>query len=210
MMLELAARVPVTRAEGPHERFAVWLQGCSLRCPGCCNPELFERGRGTPVEVEALVTEIDTAVREHAIEGVSVLGGEPLEQLPALTELAAAIQSRGLGLILFSGYVLAEAETLPGFARLWPLLDTLVDGRFDARAREPAPARGGRRFIGSRNQVLHHRTDRYADAALWHGPPALELRITASGSIDLHGDPTLARSLTRLLAGRGDTGLIGA
>jgi anaerobic ribonucleoside-triphosphate reductase activating protein len=209
MKLELAARVPVTRAEGPHERFAVWLQGCSLRCPGCCNPELFERGRGQLVEVEALVTEIDAARRTHAIVGVTLLGGEPLEQLAGVTELAAAIHARGLGLILFSGYARAEADALPGFERLWPSIDTLVDGRFVAREREPAASAGGRRFIGSRNQVLHHRTDRYADPQLWRGSPTLELRIDPSGAIDLHGDPALARALTRLLVVGGDAGLLG-
>ena len=40
--LRVGARVPVTRAEGPGARYALWLQGCSIRCPGCCNPHLFD------------------------------------------------------------------------------------------------------------------------------------------------------------------------
>src|SRR5262245_49781002 len=95
-MLELAHVVPVSAAEGPHERFAVWVQGCSLACPGCCNPELFERGRGWAIAVDELLEQVLAAARVHAIEGLTVLGGEPLEQLPALIELCAGVQRAGL------------------------------------------------------------------------------------------------------------------
>ena len=48
--------VPCTEAEGPGARFALWFQGCPLRCPGCCNPEMlpFEGGTLTvpPVAVQ--------------------------------------------------------------------------------------------------------------------------------------------------------------
>lgn len=209
MRLELAASVPVTTAEGPFDRFAIWLQGCSLRCPGCCNPELFDRGRAGEVEVDALIAAIDRAARERGVEGLSVLGGEPLDQLDPLTELCEAVQARGLGVVVFTGYARAEAQARfrAGFARLWAAIDTLIDGRFVGSDREPAPERGGRRFVGSRNQVIHHRSDRYADPSLWTGPPALELRLPPSGAPTLHGDPGLARTLTRLLR---DPGLRGA
>ena len=39
--LRIAQIVPSTEAEGPGRRFALWFQGCSLRCPGCCNPEML-------------------------------------------------------------------------------------------------------------------------------------------------------------------------
>ena len=39
--LQVAQIVPCTEAEGPGRRFALWFQGCPLRCPGCCNPEFI-------------------------------------------------------------------------------------------------------------------------------------------------------------------------
>ncbi|HZI36693.1 MAG TPA: 4Fe-4S cluster-binding domain-containing protein, partial [Acidimicrobiia bacterium] len=30
--------LPATDAEGPGRRAALWVQGCSIRCPGCFNP----------------------------------------------------------------------------------------------------------------------------------------------------------------------------
>ena len=38
-VLSVAQIVSCTEAEGPGKRFALWFQGCPLRCPGCCNPE---------------------------------------------------------------------------------------------------------------------------------------------------------------------------
>lgn len=211
--IELAHVVPVSAAEGPHERFAIWVQGCTLRCPGCCNPELFERGRGHVVAIDELVEQVLAATRMHAIEGLTILGGEPLEQVPALIELCARVQQAGLGVIVFTGLELAAARERPGFAGLWPWIDTLVDGPFLVREPEPAPDLGGRRFIGSRNQGLHHRSDRYADPALWFGvglglDTSIEIRVGPDGRASVHGSPRLARSLVRQL-GR-DAGLLGA
>lgn len=36
-MLNLAAWVSCTQMEGPDRRFAIWTQGCHLRCKQCCN-----------------------------------------------------------------------------------------------------------------------------------------------------------------------------
>lgn len=198
-LLEVAARVPVTTAEGPGLRFALWVQGCGLRCPGCCNPHMFARGRGTAVPVDTLLAELEHARARHAIEGLTILGGEPLEQLPAVAALCEGAASRGIGVLVFSGHRLDEARALPGFAALWPHVDTLVDGRYDAALPEPPPERGGRRFIGSRNQTLRHRSDRYRDPSLWRGAPRIEVTIEEDGSLRAHGEPGALGDLLQAL-----------
>ncbi|MCA9657490.1 MAG: radical SAM protein [Myxococcales bacterium] len=203
-MLRVAHRLPLTEAEGPGRRFALWVQGCALRCPGCCNPELFEGAGGEILTVARLADELRAAARAHDLDGLTIVGGEPLEQLPGVTALAEAARAAALGVIVFTGYTWGEAATLPGFERLYAALDTLVSGRFDARRREPDV--GGRRFIGSTNQRLHHRSARYADPDLWAGPAALELRIAADGTIALSGDPALSRRVLPVLRGRGPRG----
>src|SRR5205823_8031895 len=76
--LNIAQTVACTEAEGPGWRFAVWFQGCPLRCPGCCNPEMlpFRGGRETPLG--DLLAELDAATVQWDIEGITLLGGEPL------------------------------------------------------------------------------------------------------------------------------------
>lgn len=196
-MLRIAARVACTAAEGPFLRHAVWVQGCTLACPGCCNPELFPAAGGREVTLAELREGLLTARARHGVEGLSVLGGEPSEQLAGVTALCAAARSLGLGVIVFSGRTRAELAGLAGGAALLATIDTVIDGRFEAGQREPAD---GRRFVGSRNQSIVHLTPRYADPALWRGPAGVELQLAADGEIGLHGAPALARRLGRALA----------
>ena len=57
-MLRVAHCVACTGAEGPGLRCAVWVQGCTLACPGCCNPELFAAAGGAVVGVAELAAEV--------------------------------------------------------------------------------------------------------------------------------------------------------
>lgn len=193
--IRIAARVPCTTAEGPGLRYALWLQGCTLRCPGCCNPEMFSIDGGSSVEVESLVEETQRAAEHEGVEGITILGGEPLEQLEAVTRLAEGLARLGLGVLVFTGYRLEEAVRHHGFGRLWCSIDTLVDGRFDGRALPAASER--RRFVGSTNQRLLHRTPRYADPVLWREPEeCVDVLVGPGGEVTIVG---AVRSSARLV-----------
>src|SRR5205085_9942056 len=84
-ILNVALIVPRTEAEGPGVRFAVWVQGCPLRCPGCCNPEMLDDKAATPMKASDVVAAIPDDV-----EGISFLGGEPTMQAEALAAVAQA------------------------------------------------------------------------------------------------------------------------
>lgn len=190
--LEIAGTAADTEAEGPHRRFAVWVQGCTLACPGCCNPEMFDRGHGRTIEIAALDGTISALSRSGAIEGITVLGGEPLQQLDGVAALCERAVAAGLGVIVFTGYTLAEARTQVGFERLWACIDTLVEGRFDAKLPETT-----RRHVGSQNQSLVHRTSRYADPSLWEGERMVEIVFTPGEPTRLIGAPALAKRVTK-------------
>ena len=68
-MLRVAAIAEDTCAEGPGRRWALWVQGCSLRCAGCCNPEMFDERRGEATAIEELAARISEA-HAHGVEGV--------------------------------------------------------------------------------------------------------------------------------------------
>lgn len=195
-MLRVAAMVACTESEGPHRRFALWVQGCTLRCPGCCNPEMFDAQGGSSIPIDDLLERIDQARRDHEIEGLTVLGGEPLQQLQPLVELCRTVRALGLGLVVFTGYRLEQARRLPGWPALLRRVDTLIDGPYDPRHPEPPT---GRRFIGSQNQRILHASLRYADPALWKGRPQAEVRLHADGSLDVLGFPRPVRRLLRRL-----------
>lgn len=192
MQLRVAQIVPDTEAEGPGRRCAIWVQGCSLRCPGCCNPEMFSSEKsGSLVEVEVLAREI---LGRSELSGVTLLGGEPFEQAPALVELCQELAAADLSVMIFSGYTLAELKAMasPQVATLLSLADILVDGRFEQGQPESV-----RRWVGSSNQVIHFLTPRYsATDARFLLPNTVELRLER-GQLTINGWPRLADAVRR-------------
>src|ERR1700694_4592959 len=105
--LQVAQIVPATEAEGPGLRFAIWFQGCPLRCPGCCNPEFLPFKGGEAWEFDRLLNEIDQT-RRLGIEGITFLGGEPFAHSAGAAILTREVQDRGLSVMIFSGYTIEQ------------------------------------------------------------------------------------------------------
>jgi anaerobic ribonucleoside-triphosphate reductase activating protein len=192
-ILPVAQIVPFTEAEGPGVRFALWLQGCPLRCPGCCNPEMLPFEGGTPTTVAEVLLQIEEAARAHSVEGITFLGGEPTAHAAGAVVLARALQERGLTVMVFSGFTLEELRAAPdpAVAELLELTDILVDGPY---LRDQPDTR--RRWIGSTNQRIHFLTGRYqADDERWRMPNTLEIRLS-EGQLTVNGFP--ARSAVGL------------
>ncbi len=193
IQLQIAQIVPCTEAEGPGRRFALWFQGCPLRCPGCCNPEMLPFTGGTTIPLSDVLTQIEAAAREHHIEGITLLGGEPLAHAAGAAALARAVHLRSLTVMVFSGYTVEEAQQLPdpAVAALLAHTDILVDGPY---LREQPETR--RRWIGSANQRIHFLSDHY-DAAdpRWLLPNTLEIRLRGT-ELTVNGFP--ARSAVGL------------
>lgn len=186
----IAQIVPDTEAEGPGRRFAIWFQGCPLRCPDCCNPEFLPfRGRTTK-RVGELIDEI-RAVK--GLEGISLLGGEPFAHSPAAAEIAKFARAHDLGVMVYSGYTLAEICALPepAAAELLSNTDLLVDGPY---LRERPETK--RRWVGSANQMVHFLTNRYSpDDPCWRKSNTLELRVRGN-EVSVNGFPSVdAKSL---------------
>jgi anaerobic ribonucleoside-triphosphate reductase activating protein len=182
--LNIAATNAVTEAEGPGRRFAIWTMGCPFRCPDCCNAHLQPLEGGRVVDVLDLLEDIATARREHDIEGVTVIGGEPMIQVPALSQLCAGVQDMGLTVMVFSGYTMAQLRQ----RNAGPLLDSrTIDILVDGLYRKDMPDTT-RRWIGSTNQEVHFLTDRYSMAD-FAGPETTEILFRDDGSVVSNGWP---------------------
>ena len=100
--LSLHALVEASRANGPGRRAVLWTQGCSLGCAGCFNPQTHSFS-GEPVAVDKLF-ECLAAMADH-LEGITVSGGEPLQQPRALLALLKRVRAETpLSIIVFTGY----------------------------------------------------------------------------------------------------------
>jgi len=145
-----------TEAEGPYKRLAIWFQGCTIGCPGCCNPELQMMRPAHIISLDELLAIIRKSKRENAIEGVTFLGGEPTLQ-SHLAELSYHIHQEGLGVILFTGYELNQLKQ-----SVISSIDLIIDGPFVEKLIDHE-----RNLIGSSNQEMHHITDRYKTDINW-------------------------------------------
>lgn len=186
--INLASWLPATEAEGPGRRAALWVQGCLFRCPGCCNPNFLRIAPRDLVSAASLVDRLSAAKSEHDIEGLTMLGGEPMLQAKGLSELAAGAHGLGLSVMVFTGYTLEELRTdpLPGSDNLLSHTDVLVDGRYVAQLPEESRA-----WAGSSNQRFHYLTNRY-DSSIEQtdgGNQRVEIRFNESGRAELNGWP---------------------
>ncbi len=195
----LHALIPASRANGPGLRAVVFFQGCSIGCPECWNPSTHQF-RGTEVTVDAVVQEVLRAQTQHALEGVTFSGGEPMQQADSLLRLIQGLgrQAPELSFGMFSGY--AEPELAQGRywtwgdgssnecrKRLWQEicghLDFAILGRFNQAQPGSLPLRT------SRNQVLRLFSDRYTPADF--SEELIEISIHESSRAEVTGFPIL-------------------
>ncbi len=74
--------------DGPGVRFIVFMQGCTLRCQFCHNPDSWAGGKGEKWKAEDLYRKILRYKRYWGKEGgITVSGGEPLLQMGFVKEL---------------------------------------------------------------------------------------------------------------------------
>jgi anaerobic ribonucleoside-triphosphate reductase activating protein len=177
--LNLHAVLTRTRSNGPGVRTAFWLQGCSIRCPDCFNPETHSPEPRRVVEVKEILA--DLMERESTIEGITVSGGEPLDQAPGLLELLRGVRAlTGLTIVLFSGYPPDSIDALPEGPQIVALADVLIADPYRSSCSEPGS------FPGSRNQHVEFITDVY-DLQDFAAMPHSEVIIDHTGTLVLTG-----------------------
>lgn len=129
--IRLAGVVRESIVDGPGIRFTVFVQGCPHHCPGCHNPQTHDPEGGYDCAPQRLLEEID---RDPLVRGVTLSGGEPMEQAEALLPFAREVRARGPGSCDFSGYTFEQLLEMgtrrPAVRELLSLAFLLVDGRF--------------------------------------------------------------------------------
>jgi anaerobic ribonucleoside-triphosphate reductase activating protein len=185
--MQIAQVIPCTEAEGPGKRFAIWFQGCPLRCPGCCNPEFLPFHGGQTKTAAEMASWLSQTRDDSGIEGITLLGGEPFAHASAAIALAQSSRQLNLSVMIFTGYTIEElrARPEPEVVELLRLTDILVDGRYEREKPDTV-----RRWIGSTNQRIHFLTDRYSFDDQWRKRNTLEIRVVGR-EISINGFPAI-------------------
>ena len=144
-------------ANGPGIRVSLFVSGCPHACPGCFNEIAWNYRYGAPF-TEEVEEELLSALSREEIQGLSLLGGEPLvpvnlhELLPLLRKVKARFPKKDIW--CYSGYTYEELLSREGEEKkeldeLFSCLTVLVDGRFIEAEKDITLL-----FRGSRNQRL--------------------------------------------------------
>lgn len=182
--IQVAKIIGGTRVEGPGLRVAVWTQGCTIKCPGCFNPELWgTRGGQALSSLELSQAIIRMAKTYKGTEGVTFLGGEPFDQAAGLAEVSRLLQQSGLSVMVFTGFTLADLikSRGEGVSEFLSHIDFLVDGPFIENKIDSS-----RPWLGSTNQQFHFLTSKYSMHDV-RKSDAVELRVDAQGQLTISG-----------------------
>ena len=147
---------PVDIANGPGERVSLFVSGCTHRCKGCFNEEAWDFQFGKPF-TEEVQKQLLSSLDHDYIEGLTLLGGEPMEpsNQESLLPFIKAVREHlpGKTIWCFTGYdfekdILGKMMKTSAVTReLIPLFDVMVDGKFVAEKKNLSL-----KFRGSENQ----------------------------------------------------------
>ena len=134
-------------SNGPGVRISIFMQGCTFNCKNCFNKETHDFNGGKEFNDDTVQRVLELCDNEN-IEGLSILGGEPMHpnNIEGTTKLAKAFKEKfpEKNVWAWSGFLfdkdLKDKEVVK-------YLDVLVDGQYDDNLRNPKL-----KWKGSENQ----------------------------------------------------------
>ena len=160
-------------ANGPGIRVSLFVSGCTHHCPGCFQPETWDFNYGKKFTDET-IWEILRLLEPNYIDGLTVLGGEPLDErnmddVWALLDVVRRMGSPEKTVWLYTGSTLEQLRARPyQYGQLTKdilnKVDILVDGPF-VEAKKDLRLK----FCGSSNQRLIdlRKTEEIGKIVLW-------------------------------------------
>ena len=179
--MKISSIVSKSSIYGPGIRTVIWFQGCSIRCPGCWNKEMWSFDGGVEMSSNEI---IDIALSEGS-EGITLLGGEPLDQAQYVEDLVIKAKRKGLTVMLYTGY---EGDELHGLAlKAFNESDIVVYGRYQEEERNTRLL-----WRGSENQKVKIQSDRYFEYHSKISEEAgefIEIHVHDDGTMHMLGYP---------------------
>lgn len=138
-------------ANGPGIRVSVFVTGCTHHCPECFNGE-YQDFQAGELWTEKETQQVLDYLSHPQVQGLTLLGGEPLQNVEGLLEVVKAVRERfgnEKDLWIYSGYTLEQILKNEKMKELVSYCDVLVDGLFVNALKDLKL-----RFRGSSNQRI--------------------------------------------------------
>ena len=148
---------------GPGFRVTIWVSGCTHACPGCQNKHTWKYGQGHKLDDVIPYTNITykdkilNLIGDEHIDGVTISGGDPLDQsvqpLEELAKFLSNIKKRypEKSIWLYTGYFIEDLKNYPykEAKEVIKNCDVIIDGRYVKEKRNITIP-----FRGSTNQRI--------------------------------------------------------
>lgn len=145
-------------ANGPGVRVSVFVSGCNHHCKGCFNEIAWNFEYGNEFNQETIDKVLKDLDKDY-IEGLSLLGGEPLEHsnqkglLPLIKQVKEKFPQKSIWCYTGFDY---EKDVMGNMYKNWDEtkelidnIDVIVDGKFEESLKNPSL-----KFRGSSNQRI--------------------------------------------------------
>lgn len=155
---------------GPGARLVIWTKGCSKHCAGCANPELWDTKTAKKYATEDILRIIDNIYRENPFDGITISGGDPLEQKEEMLELLEKLNRITDDILVYTGYTLNQLIDIWDSSEIDSLknnIAVLIDGPYIESLNFSDVV-----LRGSGNQKIHIFKEKYReiyDEYLTHG-----------------------------------------
>ncbi len=131
---------------GPGVRVSIFFQGCEFHCKNCFNPETHDFENGTEF-TDQTIDQILELCKEDYIQGLSILGGEPLHKrnIEGTKKLIQKMKCQypNKNIWLWTGFLIEKIKDL----ELLKDIDVLIDGPYQDELHDPRL-----KWKGSKNQ----------------------------------------------------------
>ncbi|AMJ39938.1 anaerobic ribonucleoside-triphosphate reductase activating protein [Anaerotignum propionicum] len=148
MEIRLSGVVNDSIVDGPGIRLTVFTQGCPHCCPGCHNLETHDYQGGYVGDTDLILSAL---TENPLLDGVTLSGGEPLDQPLACNHISQGAKKLGLNVWAYTGYLWEDIleKGNPQILALLEQIDVLVDGPYQVNQRSLELL-----FCGSKNQRI--------------------------------------------------------
>lgn len=141
---------------GYGKRIGIWTIGCPHACFNCSNPELWEENKRKDLPLSYIYQMLRSI--KDPVDGVTISGGEPFQQVNELSELIRFIATNiSEDILVYSGYTLQQLKSWghPDVEDILNNIAVLVDGKYIEKKNDNSPLKG------SSNQVVHMLNEKY-------------------------------------------------
>ena len=137
--MKIAGELKNSLTNGPGLRYVLFLQGCRHKCQGCHNKHTWSFSDGYNKTIDEIIKDI--AEIEPIIDGITLSGGDPLEQATELLLLINAIKVKfpQLNILLYTGskyddlkpFNICRGNLCDDKWLVIEAIDILIDGRYE-------------------------------------------------------------------------------